>query len=168
MNNDTDITTRVLYQMMSDKSTTQMSQHIRNTANELFHAGTLNTFSNQNVTIAYLNTCSWLLNIMKSLIDQMRSARTNVLRSEYTDHNPIHEWAFTTCIDDNKYLPYVKAWNKMNFELPFHLVKKIIKEKGYDISVLQTGYRNDLYAPWIGVYKLEITSINRDASTSQQ
>ena len=164
MNNDTDITTRVLYQMVSDKSSVQMSQHIRNTANELFHAGTLNTFSKENVTIAYLNTCSWLLNIIKSSIDQMRSTRTNTLRSEYTDHNPIHEWAFTTCIDENKYLPYVKAWKEMNLELPFHLIKKIIEEKGYVISVSQSGYRNDLYAPWIEAYNLEITCLNSNSS----
>lgn len=158
-NNDTYITTRVLYRMLSDKSIEHASQHIKNIANELFNEDTLNAFSNESVTIAYINTCSWLLNTVKSLIDQMRITHTYTLREEYTDNIHFHELAFTIHIDENKYLPHVKAWKEMNLELPFHLIKKIIEEKGYSISVLQSGYRNDLYAHWIGVYNLEIVAL---------
>jgi hypothetical protein len=158
MNNDMNITQHILYKMISDKSKIDIVQYIRNTANELFHNGSLNTFSKENITIEYINTCYWLLNTIKSSIDQMNT-HMNTHTREYTDRNPIHELAFTTHIEENKYIPFMNDWIEMNLELPFHFVKKIIEEKGYYISVSERGYRDDLYAPWTRVYNLEISCL---------
>jgi hypothetical protein len=155
-----DTSTQILYQMISDWNPNKISDTIKQIADNLFHFGKPFRDSSDTVILMYINTCSWLLETIKFYIDEMTEIGNNICQKEYTNSNYMHEMAFTSVYNNNSY-SHTKYWSEKGLELPFNLVKRIVEEKGYIVTVNETGYREHPYSEWITVYNLQIRKSNR-------
>lgn len=133
--------------------------NIQNLANDIFRqyeGGNYPAPTKETAISIYTNVCSWLLNAVKFFIDSMVETRQNVFKREYTDYNVFNGWAFSTYFDEKDDTGYLKIWQSMGFELPYNLVQRIIKEKGYCMRVTEKKHREHLYASLTTTYTLEI------------
>lgn len=111
----------------------------------------------ENIMKTYAKVCSALLIIIKSYVDDMEEHGRNMIKYVNTDHNIFNKWAYSTYpektyTDDECLI----KWKSMDIELPFNLVRQTMAEKGYYIKVTEKSGREDLYAPVVTTYTVEI------------
>ena len=135
----------------------KIQQKIQNLADDVFCSRNEKTVSTKNDVISvYTNVCSWLLCTVKCHTDDMTQ---DTYVHKYTNHNIFNEYAFSTSFPEGYSSGYLTEWQTLGFEFPFHLVQRIVKEKGYAMRVTEKKHREDLYASLTTTYTLEITKM---------
>lgn len=88
-----------------------------------------------------ITTCNDLLKILDPMIDEMINEKKTFISKELSNYNPKIEFIFSENSENT----------------PFYLVKNELKNKGYNIEFSSKYTREDLYAPLIKVYTVNIT-----------
>lgn len=111
----------------------------------------------ENIMSIYAKVCSALLIVIKHYVDDMNETGQSIFKCEFTDNDMFNKWAFSACVEkqytDDECL---KMWKSMRIELPFNFVSTIMEQKGYHMRVTEKTSREDLYAPVVTSYTMEI------------
>ena len=103
----------------------------------------------------YRKTCSWLTDAINSGIEEMQRLDEDHYVYKYTSLDFMAEKAFTVTCRDGRSVQ-TSRWISMGLQPPFVFISRVFAEEGYDVTVSDSGYRDDLYSPWVTLYSLEI------------
>jgi len=97
--------------------------------------------------VQYINTCSWLIDLIEKMISEMINNNTNTIIKNIDTHmlsylglttkntNNVHE-------EKNPCHELMQTWTDMEYVLPSEFIKNNVGERGYDVKYI---HKNKIY-----------------------